>query len=545
MEWIAALMRTGLFVCLTLGTGAAGCASASGGPQDEDRRQRQAETNEDYYTKWLKQDVIYIITEQEREIFEKLSNLAEKEAFIEQFWRRRDPEPRTPNNEFKEEHYRRIAYANERFAAGWPGWMTDRGKVYIIHGPPNEIEEYPSGGTYERPLHEGGGTTATYPFEIWRYNHIEGFERIVELQFVDRDSSGEYRLALSPEEKDAFLFVPNAGFTLAESLGMAERRQRPYFSPGGSYPLMNYRIQDTPFARYETFVNVQRPLQIKYKDLKESVDLNVTYNELPFRSSTHYFRLNEDAFLAPITLEIQHQDLTFKKEPMGGYHAKVAIYGRVTSIKNQVVSEFEDDLVATLSEQEYTAGTRKGSLYQRMIVLRQRDRYKLDLVVKDVEGNQLGARQSSIALSAGVADRLSASSVMVCDLIVPVDEQTPPDAMFVLGDVRVRPSLSKSFRPADYFAVYLQLYNVAISQVNKNPAFKVTYRLRNRDGVLSEQVDEQGESVQYFSPQRMVLIKRLPLTQLPPGSYDVEVLFEDQLRQETITAKESFQVVTP
>jgi GWxTD domain-containing protein len=507
--------------------------------------QKPTETNEDYYTKWLKQDVIYIITKQEREIFEKLANQAEKEAFIEQFWRRRDPEPRTPNNEFKEEHYRRIAYANERFAAGWPGWMTDRGKVYIIHGPPNEIEEYPSGGTYERPLHEGGGTTATYPFEIWRYNHIEGFERVVELQFVDRDSSGEYRLALSPEEKDAFLFVPNAGFTLAESLGMAERRQRPYFSPGGSYPLMNYRIQDTPFARYEQFVNVQRPLQIRYKDLKESVDLNVSYNELPFKSTAHYFRLNEDAFLAPITLEIQHHDLTFKKNPMGGYHAKVAIYGRVTSIKNQVVSEFEDDVVATLSDQEYDAGTRKGSLYQRMIVLRQRDRYKLDLVVKDVEGNQLGARQSSLALSAAGMDTLAASSVMVCDLIVPVDDRTPPDAMFVLGDVRVRPSLSKTFRPSDYFAVYLQLYNVAISQVNQNPAFRIRYQIRQGDDILLQEADEKGESVQYFSPQRMVLIKRLALNELPPGRYSVEVLFEDQLRQETVAATETFEVRTP
>jgi len=544
MERTATLTRIAFLFFIILGTGSA-ITSAAGSPQKSGKKQKQAETNEDYFTKWLKQDVIYIITKQEREIFEKLSNPEEREAFIGQFWHRRDSDPRTPNNEFKEEHYRRIAFANERFAAGWPGWMTDRGKVYIIQGPPNEIEEYPSGGTYERPLTEGGGTTATYPFEIWRYNQIEGFGHVVELQFVDRDSSGEYRLALSPEEKDALLFVPNAGFTIAESFGMADRRQRPYFSPGGSYPLMNYRIQDTPFARYETFVNVQRPPQIKYEDLKEAVDLNVSYNELHFRSATHYFRLNEDAFLAPITLEIQHQDLAFKKNPLGGYHAKVAIYGRVTSIKNKIVSEFEDDVVATLSDQEYDAGTRKGSLYQRMIVLRQNDRYKLDLVVKDVESNQTGARQAAMNPSFGIVDALSASSLMVCDLIVPVDEQTRADAMFVLGDVRVRPSLSKAFRPTDYFAVYLQLYKVAISQVNQNPAFKVTYRLRHQDQILAEEVDERGESVQFFSPLRMVLIKRLPLNQLPPGRYSVEVLFEDQLRQESITARETFQVHTP
>jgi len=87
----------------------------------------------DYYRKWLDEDVVYIITDEEREIFENLATEEEREQFIEQFWFRRDPDPTTSENEYKEEHYRRIAYANEHFRSGFPGWMTDRGRIYILH----------------------------------------------------------------------------------------------------------------------------------------------------------------------------------------------------------------------------------------------------------------------------------------------------------------------------------------------------------------------------------------------------------------------------
>ncbi len=243
------------FSTLLLASGAA-TAVRSGAPTGGPPRQQQEE-QEDYYRKWLREDVLYVITPQEKDVFQKLTNDDERDQFIEQFWLRRDPDPRTPANEFKLEHYRRIAYANENFSAGWPGWMTDRGKIYIIHGPPDEIEELPSGGEYERTLPEGGGRTSVFPYQKWRYRYLEGVGTNVEVEFVDRDFSGIYRLALSPEEKDAFLHVPNAGFTAAEELGLAERRQRPYFAPHGSYPLMNYREQDSAFARYERFVDVQ------------------------------------------------------------------------------------------------------------------------------------------------------------------------------------------------------------------------------------------------------------------------------------------------
>jgi GWxTD domain-containing protein len=149
---------------------------------------------------WAETDVAYIITDQERGAFNRLLNDNEREKFVEQFWLRRDPTPDTVENEFKEEHYRRIAYANERFGAGVPGWKTDRGWIYIKFGPPDQIESHP-GESYQRPLEQGGGTTSTYPFEQWRYRHLNNIGNVFE--FIDHTNAGEYRLIVDPTDKYA------------------------------------------------------------------------------------------------------------------------------------------------------------------------------------------------------------------------------------------------------------------------------------------------------------------------------------------------------
>ena len=121
------------------------------------------------WKKWLDTDVVYIITDEEKRAFKQLKTDDERQSFVESFWQRRDPTPDTEENEYRDEHYRRIAYANDHYASGIPGWKTDRGMIYIKYGAPDEIDSHPSGGSYERPIEEGGGETSTYPFEDWRY----------------------------------------------------------------------------------------------------------------------------------------------------------------------------------------------------------------------------------------------------------------------------------------------------------------------------------------------------------------------------------------
>ena len=248
---------------------------------DKEKKKREAKLRKELetpYKKWLSEDVTYIITDEERQAFKHLNTDEEREQFIEQFWLRRDPTPDTQENEFKEEHYRRIAYANERFASGIPGWKADRGRIYITYGPADEVESHPSGGSYERPSEEGGGSTSTYPFEKWRYRYIEGIGSDINIEFVDTTMTGEYRMTMDPSEKDALLYVPGAGLTLMEQLGLSSKTDRFNRTDGthlgtafgGETQAMN------EFNRLEQFAKLQKPPAIKFKDLEAAIRTRIT-----------------------------------------------------------------------------------------------------------------------------------------------------------------------------------------------------------------------------------------------------------------------------
>jgi GWxTD domain-containing protein len=520
---------------------AAPWVSAQGQSRDAVRQEEAL----DYFEKWLREDVVYIISPEERAVFQSLTTEEEKEQFIEQFWFRRDPDPRAAHNEFKEEHYRRIAYANERFFSAIPGWRTDRGRIYIIHGPPAEIDSRPSGGTYHRPIHEGGGTTATFPFEVWRYRHIEGLGSDIEIEFVDPTMTGEFRLARHADEKDALLFVPGAGLTLAEEMGLAEKKDRPFFSPGyrDEYPLMYRRHQDNPFQRYETITFIQRPPELKYNDLKELVEVNISFdNPLPFETRHDYFRLNDDQVLVPVTLELENRNLTFQDE--GGRHrARVAIYGIVTSITNRLVTEFEDDVAVDFTADSLERGLRGRSLYQKILPVERRLRYRLDLVVKDLNSGRVGILRKAIIPPVFGGEELTASALMLSDFIRMLDEIPKDNEMFVLGDVWIRPSLSRTFPAAGRLGVYLQLYNAGIDQTTFEPELEVRYAVKRGAETVFEQTDDTGAFVQYFSGQRIVLINAVPLEDLTPGEYRMEVVVRDRIREAEVVVDDSFRIV--
>jgi GWxTD domain-containing protein len=505
------------------------------------------EKRKDHFENWLKKDVVYIITDEEKAVFERLTAQEEKENFIEQFWRRRDPDPRTPVNEFKEEHYRRIAYASEHFKSGPSGWKTDRGRIYILHGAPNEIDASPSGGAYQRRPHEGGGFTGTYPWERWRYRYIEGLGNDIELEFVDPTFTGEYRLALSPDEKDAFLHAPG-GATFAELIGAAEKKDRPAFNPANrtTYPYFSefQRSRDNPFARYETLARVQKATPIKYQDLKDLVKVNVSYVSLPLQVREDYFVLNENRVLVPVTLQIKNRDLTFKEEG-GNYIARVAVYGIVSSISNQVVTEFEDDFFLSYNPQSLEQGLKKSSLYQKNLLLEPMSRYKLDLVVKDLNGSNIGAVRTGILPPSYEQEKLAVSSLIMAEYIQFLAQVPESNQMFVLGDVKVRPSVDKRFQPDRPLGIYFHIYNARLDQATLRPSLRVLYRIVKDGHTVRDLVDESGESIQYSSQARAVLISRLDLQNLAPGQYGLEVEVEDRIGQGKIAFRDGFSVVPP
>ena len=527
-----------VFACLCL---ACFAFTLTSDPQKQDQSKLRQEERTDYYKKWIEQDVKYIITDEEKAVFQKLTTEEERENFVESFWKNRDPDERTPTNEFQEEHYRRIAYANEHFTSGIPGWMTDRGRIFIIHGKPDEIEAHPSGGQYQRPYHEGGGSTATFPFEIWWYRHLPGVGDDVELQFVDQSGSGEYKLTTDPEEKDALLHVPGAGLKDDEIFGFRRKEDRAYFNPGNR-DLEQRRAKDNPFERYEIYSKVQRAPEIRYKDLREAVSVAVSYDQLSFQLRQDFVRLNDRQILVPLTLEVENKQLTFKEEN-GVRNGKLAIYGVVKNLSNRFVLEFDDDLLTSAKPDQLALSTQGRSIYQKVIALDQGTRYRLDLVVKDLNSGRVGIRTLAIAPSPIEPHKLSTSSLILSDHAERLPRIPERSEMFVLGDVKIRPSLSHRFAAGKPLAAYLQLYNTVLDQSSLSPALSVLYRITREEKTVLEWREESGESIEFFGSGRIVLLKSLRTNLLEPGRYTLTVEAKDLISSQTTTVSQAFDLL--
>lgn len=167
------------------------------------------------FVDWLR-EVEPIITAEELKAWNKLQTNDEREQFIGEFWRLRDTDPDTEENEYREAYFERLAYVNEHFASGIPGYKTDRGRIYLKYGKPDEVESHLSGGSYQLASYEGGGSTSTHPFEKWWYRNLPSGSD-VEIEFVDPSGTGEYRIARNPFEKIALLNVPGASTGLSQS----------------------------------------------------------------------------------------------------------------------------------------------------------------------------------------------------------------------------------------------------------------------------------------------------------------------------------------
>ncbi len=351
------------------------------------------------YKKWLEEEVPYIITDEERSAFLRLQTNEEREQFIEGFWQRRDPTPDTVENEFKEEHYRRIAYANERFTSGIPGWRTDRGRMYIMWGPPDNNETHSAASTYNRPMSEGGGQTTVYGFDDWNYHYMEGIGQNITIEFVDPTGTGEYHITLDPGEKDAMAHVPGGGPSLLESMGMSTQAQRFTRSDGSTAPLgpagSNNLDSNEEFTRLEQFAKVQAPPPVKFKDLEEVVSSRILRNQISFDYRFDFMRITGDTILVPETVQIQNKQMTFRDRD-GVQSASLNLFGRISSMTGRVIQTFEDVIQRDFPDTLLEPSLKGFSIYQKAIPLRP-GLYKLDLVIKDVNSGNVGVVNTRLA----------------------------------------------------------------------------------------------------------------------------------------------------
>lgn len=495
------------------------------------------------YKEWLNEDVVYIISPAERAAFLQLSTNEEREQFIEQFWLRRSSNPDLPDNDFKEEHYRRIAYANEHFASGIPGWKTDRGRIYIIWGKPDEVESHPTGGTYDRPMEEGGGSTTTYPWETWRYRYMEGIGENIIIEFVDPTGSGEYHMTMDPSEKDALLHVPGAGLSLLESMGMSSKADRFTRSDGTNLPksLGGEPSSMNEFTRLEQFAKVMQPPPVKFKDLEAVVTSRLVRDQVHFEWRADFLKVTNDTVLVPVTIQIPNTQLSFHAKD-GIHAATLNIFGRITTLTGRVVQTFEDAVSRDFPDSLFQQSIKLQSIYQKAVPLRP-GLYRLDLVIKDVQSGNIGVVNTRLAVPRYEDDKLEASSLILADDIEHVPAKQVGTGQFVIGSSKVRPRLGGNFTTADKLGIYLQLYNLKPDEKTHKSSATISYTVKKG----SEQVLQFKEnSAQLKQTGDQITIERLlPLATLAPGKYTLEVSATDALANQTISRSAEFSVKEP
>ncbi len=489
------------------------------------------------YKDWLEKDVTYVITDEERKAFKKLATDDERERFIEEFWRRRDPDPDTEENEFKEEYYERIAYANEHFSSGMPGWKSDRGRIWIMYGKPDERETHPMGGNYERPSYEGGGNTSTYPFEIWFYRYLPGVGSGVEIEFVDPTGSGEYRIARNPNEKDALLMVPNAGLTLSEELGLSSKSDR--ISGIGGVGNQNYqREQDSPFARLQLLADLSRPPQVKFNDLASAVNTGVIEeNPLNFEVRADFFRQSDERVITAITIQVDNKDLVF--QDVGGLQqARINIFGRITSVAGRRAGIFEDPVITTATTQELSDAKDRKSAYQKAVALAP-GTYKVDVIVRDVASGATGVRHIALPVPKYDPQKLSTSTLVLAARLENLNDQ-PAVGQFVIGQTKVIPNVAGIYRRGDPVGVYMQVYNAGIDQTTLRPSVDVEYALL-KDG---KEIGKQSEDWRGMSDsgQRLTLARLIDTRQLAPGEYELAIRIRDRVSGQALSPSAKFTV---
>ncbi len=506
----------------------------------EEKLRKELETP---YRKWLSEDVVYIITDEERAAFKRLQTDEEREQFIEQFWLRRDPTPDTVENEFKEEHYRRIAYANEHFASGIPGWKADRGRIYITFGPPDERDEHPSGGTYERPPEEGGGETTTYPFEDWRYRYIEGIGNDVLVEFVDPTMTGEYHMTMDPSEKDALSRVPGAGLSLLEQMGMANKADRFNNTDGTLLPrgLGGPTARMNQFDRLDTFTKLQKPPAVKFKDLEAVVNSRVTYNILPMKLQADYFPVTESSVLTNVTIQFENKDLQFQSKD-GVQKAVVNILGHVTTMTRRVVNTFEDTVTADTPPEMLQAFSKGRQLYQKTIPLMP-GTYRLNVVAKDVVGGNLNNYEVALNVPRLDEDKIATSTVVLADVLEKVPTTSIGAGQFVIGDSKVRPRLGTTFKREEKMGIYFKAYNFEADEKTRKPAGQVEYEL-TKNGSADKIWDftEDVGQIKGSSASQVTIEKLMPLKDLAPGQYTLHLKITDQKRNQVLTPTAQFTV---
>jgi GWxTD domain-containing protein len=460
-----------------------------------------------YYQFWLEEDAAYIITDSERRAFLQLTNDSDRETFIEQFWLRRDPTPDTISNEFRDETYRRFAYANEHFGTRIRGWKSDRGKIYIIWGRPDSILVPPCPNP-KRTAEEGAGFDDCFRSEIWHYNYVEGFGNNINLEFVDPAGDGDYRISVDDAEKKEL-------FNSSESA-----------------------VTDFDYAptheRADSFSGSFTRIPPKFMDLAVLVTAGIVRNELSlvyrfdFERSTGYTTLTSLA----VTIQPARRD-GHEEGPSKPMHLN--IYGRLTRVGGHGVEEFEDTILLTPPNNSNTSTNNARYEYQHTLALRP-GVYSLDVGAKEVETDNVGITRVRIGVPIFATNRIDASSLIISNRIEPSQEFAPP----TFGAYSMRLALNPTFNADQKAESFLQVYGLQLDRKTNLVSGSVSYRI-TQSGKEIWKATETLDELHIYSEQ-VALRRQIPLSSLLPGHYRIDAEVTDRIAHETLFRYAEFDV---
>jgi GWxTD domain-containing protein len=502
------------------------------------------------YKKWMEEEVGWIITDEERTAWKRLQTDDERQAFIEEFWLRRDPTPDTEENEYKEEHYRRIQWANDRYASGIPGWKTDRGMVYIKYGPPDDIDDHSSGGPGVRPIEEGGGETTFFPYQIWRYRHIDGVGEDVEIEFLDKSMTNEYRITIDPSEKDALLNVPGAGLTMYEQMGLANKDDRFTRTDGtrlGVPTGVPMPAKMDQFDRMAQFANLGKApvIPTKYKDLEATANSTIRYNLLPMRVRTDYFPITGASVNTSLTIQWDRKDLQYRQRE-GVAEAEIHLSVRIENMTHRRVIPLIEEAVVTppVPVDMLEQASQGSAVFQRLIPLIP-GRYRLTVVAKDMVGGNLQTYDAALDVPRFDEDTFGNSSLVLADVLEKVATNSVGAGQFVIGTDKVRPRVNATFKRDETMYIYMQVYNFEPGEKTRKPDGMVTYQIvkSGTNEVIAEISDDVSTLTRGGGGAQVIAERKVPLKDFQPGDYILKMKVTDKNRDETLTPSATFKVI--
>lgn len=490
-------------------------------PED---KPRTVKTETDKAFKEWPKEVGPIITEAEQTAFKKLRTNEERENFIERFWAIRDLDPDTQENEYKDEYYERMTYANEHFSSGKAGWLTDRGRIYLKWGKPDDIESHPAGGSYQRMYYEGTGSTTTFPFERWFYRHLPGVASGVEIEFVDPSGSGEYRIARNPFEKDAGQAFGNG----------------PSLEARGGIGVSDYkRQQDSPFEVMELLRNLDLPPPVNPNGLKNGrIGTPVVEdNVLGFEIKPNYFRQSDGRVIVAFTIQADNRELVFRDS--GGLQtARLNIFGKVLGVTGGKVGAFEDIVETIATANELAEARERKSVYGKAVILPP-GRYRLDVTVRDVASGALGFQQLGFIVPKFDSTRLETSSIVLAAKLENLKDR-PAVGPFMIGTTKVIPNISGLYHRGDPVGLYLQVYNSGIDQTTLWPSVDVEYALLKDGKELSRQAEDWRGTGN--TTERLILTRLIDTHTLAAGEYEIQIHIRDRVTGQTLSPSAKFSI---